>query len=121
MAKFISAMMFPDAREQEQALNGLSRWLSSSLNYTPGTLGGIKVDGTTFHHGGFYPGYTTGVLATIGQFIALTNGTGFELTEEARQHIKSAFLAMRNYCNLYEWGQALAVAILLAERWEAMI
>lgn len=104
MAKFISAMMFPDAREQEQALNGLSRWLSSSLRYTPGTLGGIKVDGTTFHHGGFYPGYTTGVLATVGQFIDFTNGTGFELTEEARQHIKSAFVAMRNYCNLYEWG-----------------
>ena len=104
MAKLISAMMFPDANRQEQALNGLSRWLSSSLRYTPGTIGGIKVDGTTFHHGGFYPGYTTGVLATIGQFIAFTNGTDFELTEEARQHIKSASIAMRNYCNFYEWG-----------------
>ena len=104
MAKLISAMMFPDANRQEQALNGLSRWLSSSLRYTPGTIGGIKVDGTTFHHGGVYPGYTTGVLATIGQFIAFTNGTDFELTEEARQHIKSAFIAMRNYCNFYEWG-----------------
>ena len=104
MAKLISAMMFPDANRQAQALNGLSRWLSSSLRYTPGTIGGIKVDGTTFHHGGFYPGYTTGVLATIGQFIAFTNGTDFELTEEARQHIKSAFIAMRNYCNFYEWG-----------------
>lgn len=104
MAKLTSAMMFPDANRQEQALNGLSRWLSSSLRYTPGTIGGIKVDGTTFHHGGFYPGYTTGVLATIGQFIAFTNGTEFELTEEARQHIKSAFIAMRNYCNFYEWG-----------------
>ncbi len=104
MAKLISAMMFPDANRQEQALNGLSRWLSSSLRYTPGTIGGIKVDGTTFHHGGFYPGYTTGVLATIGQFIAFTNGTDFELTEEVRQHIKSAFIAMRNYCNFYEWG-----------------
>ena len=103
MAKLISAMMFPDANRQEQALNGLSRWLSSSLRYTPGTIGGIKVDGTTFHHGGVYPGYTTGVLATIGQFIAFTNGTDFELTEEARQHIKSAFIAMRNYCNFYEW------------------
>ncbi len=104
MAKLISAMMFPDANRQEQALNGLSRWLSSSLRYTPGTIGGIKVDGTTFHHGGFYPGYTTGVLATIGQFIAFTYGTEFDLTEEARQHIKSAFIAMRNYCNFYEWG-----------------
>ena len=104
MAKFISAMMFPDERGQEQALTGLSRWLSSSLNYTSGTIGGIKVDGTTFHHGGFYPGYTTGVLATVGQFIAFTNKTGFALTETARQHIKSAFISMRNYCNLYDWG-----------------
>lgn len=104
MARFISAMMFTDAREQARALEGLSRWVSSSLHYSPGTIGGIKVDGTTFHHGGFYPAYTTGVLAVIGQFIALTNNTGFELTEEARQHIKSAFIAMRNYCNLYEWG-----------------
>ena len=104
MAKFISAMMFPDAREQAQALSGLSRWLSSSLRYTPGTIGGIKVDGTTFHHGGFYPGYTTGVLATVGEYIAFTNGTSFELTEDARKHMKSAFIAMRNYCNLYEWG-----------------
>lgn len=104
MAKFISAMMFPDAREQAQALSGLSRWLSSSLRYTPGTIGGIKVDGTTFHHGGFYPGYTTGVLATVGEYIAFTNGTSFELTEDARKHMKSAFIAMRNYCNFYEWG-----------------
>lgn len=104
MARFISAMMFTDAREQARALEGLSRWVSSSLHYSPGTIGGIKVDGTTFHHGGFYPAYTTGVLAVIGQFIAFTNNTGFALTEEARQHIKSAFIAMCNYCNLYEWG-----------------
>lgn len=108
MAKFISAMMYPNARKQAQALGGLSQWLSSSLRYTPGTLGGIKVDGTTFHHGGFYPGYTTGVLATVGEYIALTNGTGFALTEEARTHLKSAFIAMRNYCNLYEWGTGIS-------------
>lgn len=104
MPKFIAAMMFPNEREQEQALRGLSSWLSSSLNYTVGTIGGIKVDGTTFHHGGFYPGYTTGVLATVGQYIAFTSGTQYELTEEARQHMKAAFVAMRNYCNMYEWG-----------------
>ena len=105
-AKFISAMMFPNEqeREKEQALRGLSRWLSSSLKYTPGTIGGIKVDGTTFHHGGFYPAYTTGVLATVGQYIAFTSGTDYELTEEARRNLKSAFIAMRNYCNRYEWG-----------------
>lgn len=104
MPKIVSALMFVDERERVRALRGLSRWLSTSLQYTPGTIGGIKVDGTTFHHGGFYPAYTTGVLATVGQFVSLTTRTEYELTVEARQVLKSAFLAMRNYCNKYEWG-----------------
>lgn len=104
MAKTVSALMPVDERERARALQGLSRWVSSSLQYTPGTIGGIKVDGTTFHHGGFYPAYTTGVLAMVGQFISLTNQTAYEPTEEARRILKSAFLAMRNYSNKYEWG-----------------
>lgn len=51
------------------------------------------MNGTTFHHGGFYPAYTTGVLAVIGQFIAFTNNTDFELTEEA------ATYKIRIYCH----------------------
>lgn len=104
MAKTVSALLFIDERERARALKGLSRWVSTSLHYTPGTIGGIKVDGTTFHHGGFYPAYTTGVLAMVGQFIAFTNQTEYEPTEEARQTLKSAFISMRNYCNKYEWG-----------------
>lgn len=104
MAKTISALMFVDEKERARALAGLSRWLSGSLQYSPGTIGGIKVDGTTFHHGGFYPAYTTGVLAMIGQFIALTSHTRYVPTLKARQVLKSAFVAMRNYCNSYEWG-----------------
>lgn len=104
MAKTVSALLPIDERERARALQGLSRWVSSSLQYTPGTIGGIKVDGTTFHHGGFYPAYTSGVLAMVGQFISLTNQTAYEPTEEARRILKSAFLAMRNYSNKYEWG-----------------
>ena len=108
MAKTVSALLFTDERERVRALKGLSRWVSSSLQYTPGTIGGIKVNGTTFHHGGFYPAYTTGVLAMVGQFISLTNKTVYEPTEEARQVLKSAFIAMRNYSNKYEWGVGIS-------------
>ena len=108
MPKTIAALMQVDERERSRALKGLTRWLSTSLHYTPGTIGGIKIDGTTFHHGGFYPAYTTGVLASIGTYISLTNNTQYELTEEARQVLKSAFIAMRNYCNKYEWGIGLS-------------
>lgn len=104
MAKTVSALLFINEQERARALKGLSRWVSTSLHYTPGTIGGIKVDGTTFHHGGFYPAYTTGVLAMVGQFISFTNQTEYEPTEKARQTLKSAFISMRNYCNKYEWG-----------------
>lgn len=104
MAKTVSALIPADERERARALAGLSRWLIGSLHYSPGTIGGIKVDGTTFHHGGFYPAYTTGVLAMAGQFIALTSHTRYVPTLEARQVLKSAFLSMRNYSNRYEWG-----------------
>ncbi len=106
-AKVVAAMLFVDPCEQEQALTGLSRWVSTSLRHTPGTLGGIKVDGTTFHHGGFYPAYSTGAIASVGRFIGLTNGTVFSPTVEARQCFKSALVAMRNYCNLHEWGTGI--------------
>lgn len=78
------------------------------MRYTPGTIGGIKVDGTTFHHGGFYPAYTTGALAMLGQFINLTNKTSYQLTLSARKVLKSALIAMRNYCNKYEWGVGIS-------------
>lgn len=102
--KVVSSLMFLDKREKVRALIGLSRWLSSSLQYRPGTIGGLKIDGTTFHHGGFYPAYTTGVFDAIGKFLYLTNGTKYMLTRKSRQHLKLALETMRNYCNKYEWG-----------------
>lgn len=106
-AKLIAAMLLPDDRDRVQALQGLSRWVSGSVRYTPGTIGGIKPDGTTFHHGGFYPGYTTGALATVADYVAMTTGTEFVPTLEARRTLAEAFTAMRNYCNLYEWGTGI--------------
>ena len=105
--KMVSAMMETDECKRYRAMQGLTRWLSTSLNCTPGTIGGIKVDGTTFHHGGFYPAYTTGVLAGIGLYTHLTDATAFEPTTSAKQTLKSAFIAMRNYSNLHEWGIGL--------------
>ena len=108
MAKTVSALMFTNECERARALAALTRWLNGSLQYSPGTIGGIKVDGTTFHHGGFYPAYTTGVLAMVGQYISLTNHTRYVPTVEARQILKQAFLSMRNYSNKYEWGVGIS-------------
>lgn len=103
-AKLVAAMIMKDDRDRVQALQGLSRWVSGSVAFSPGTIGGIKIDGTTFHHGGFYPGYTTGALASVVKYIDLTSGTDFVPEINARKRLAFALEAMRNYSNLYEWG-----------------
>ena len=108
MPKLISALMLPTEAEQYRAMKGLSRWMSGSLDFTPGTIGGIKVDGTTFHHGGLYPAYSTGAFATIGYYCKAVRSTDFNLTEEARKHFKLALLTMANYTNLRDWGLGIA-------------
>lgn len=105
--KLISAMMITDPCKREQALRGLSRWVSTSLVYTPGTIGGIKIDGTAFHHGGFYPAYSTGALAMVAQYAALTAGTQYEVSQSGRNVLKKGLEAMRNYSNLHEWGTGI--------------
>lgn len=107
MPKFISALLYPDDKEKDRSLRSLAVWLSTSLVYTPGTIGGIKVDGTTFHHGGFYPAYTTGALGMIGKYIRLTLETPYGIGTPAREVFKHALQSMRNYTNLHEWSLSL--------------
>ena len=106
--KLISALMLPSEAEQYRAMKGLGVWLSGSLGFTPGTIGGIKPDGTTFHHGGFYPAYSTGAFAMIGYWCKATRGTDFILSEQARRNFKLALMSMANYTDLRDWGLGLA-------------
>lgn len=107
-AKVISALIQPDMRDQVRSMKALSRWVSGSLGFTPGTIGGIKVDGTTFHHGGLYPAYSIGAFATIGKYLELTNHTEFTISDDAARNVKLALQTMRNYCNLKDWGLGIA-------------
>lgn len=106
--KIVSALMLPDEAEQYRAMKSLGVWLSGSLDFTPGTIGGIKPDGTTFHHGGFYPAYSTGAFAMIGYFCKATRGTDFTLSEQARRNFKLALMTMASYTDLRDWGLGLA-------------
>lgn len=107
-ARTIGALLLPADAERLRALRGLSRWLSGSLAYTPGTIGGIKADGTAFHHGGFYPAYSVGAFAALGDFCRLTAGSGFEPTEEARRSLKHALRTLCAYTNRRDWGLGLS-------------
>ena len=103
-AKVISAML-QDTDEKKYALmKALGEWTSGSLRYTDGTVGGIKVDGTSFHHGGHYPGYSKGAFAVLGDFCFFTEGTDFVITEDARKVFKHTLMTMNDYTNLSDWG-----------------
>ena len=103
-ARVISAMMQPDEGFRAAYIKALSEWISSSLNYSPGTMGGLKPDGTTFHHGGHYPAYSVGAFAALGDFCGFVQGTSLNLTKEARTNFKYALLTLDNYTNLRDWG-----------------
>lgn len=102
--KVISALMMPDEAMSYSYMKALGTWVSGSMDYSPGTLGGFKVDGTSFHHGGLYPAYSVGAFAALGDFCFFTRDTEFVPDENARRCFKHVLLTMRNYCNLTDWG-----------------
>ena len=106
LPKLACAAMNTDDQQRLRDLRSLSRWVSGSLCITPGTIGGIKVDGTIFHHGGHYPAYGIPGLAYVGKYLSCVNGTSFTITDEARDVMKLALTASRNYSNLRSWGLA---------------
>lgn len=106
-AKVFSAML-QDEADAYAYMKALGSWLSSSMMFTDGTLGGFKIDGTSFHHGGHYPAYTTGAVAALGEFCLFTRGTDFIPDEEARRCMKKCLLTMQNYTMNREWGFAIA-------------
>ncbi len=107
-AKVISIMLSGDSAEKYCLMKAFGEWLSASMSYSPGTLGGFKADGTSFHHGGHYPAYSTGAFAALGHYAALTEDTDFCISVQARRNFKNVLLAMRDYCNTFEWGTGIS-------------
>lgn len=103
-AKVLSAMMQPTDEQKYACMKALGEWVSGSLSYTDGSLGGIKVDGTSFHHGGHYPAYSKGAFAVLGDYCWFTEGTDFVINEPARRVFKHTLLTMDDYTNLCDWG-----------------
>ena len=103
-AKVISAMLQDTDEKKYAHMKALGEWTSGSLTYTDGTVGGIKVDGTSFHHGGHYPGYSKGAFAVLGDFCFFTAGTDFVISESARKVFKHTLMTMNDYTNLLDWG-----------------
>lgn len=102
--RVVSAMLQSSDEQKYACMKALGSWTSGSLMFTDGTLGGIKVDGTSFHHGGHYPGYSVGAFASLGDFIFFTTGTDFTIDRTAREHLKLTLMALYDYTNGRDWG-----------------
>lgn len=100
------ALMAGTEQERWRNLEGLSHWVNASLHFTPGTIGGLKVDGTAFHHGGHYPAYAVPGYASLGQYIKMVNRTPFSLSNEAFKQFKFALQSLVRQTNLRDWGVA---------------
>lgn len=91
-------------QERLRDMKALARWVNGSLRYSPGTIGGIKVDGTAFHHGGHYPAYSVPGLSYVGRYLQCVNRTQFTLNQEAFAVLKFALLSLSRQTNLRDWG-----------------
>lgn len=106
--RLISALWGETEAERLRDMKSLSRWFNGSLRFSPGTIGGIKVDGTIFHHGGHYPAYYVPGLATIGRYLSCVNNTQFTINDDAFSVLKFALLSLSRQTNLRDWGLGAA-------------
>lgn len=102
--KVIAVMLQKDDKVKYAYMKLLGEWVGSSMLYSDGTLGGLKPDGTSFHHGGHYPSYSVGAFAAVGDFCYFSKDTDFVPCEEGRRCFKNSLMAMQNYSHTRDWG-----------------
>lgn len=103
-SKVIAVMLQKDDAARYAYMKLLGEWMSASMLCSDGTLGGIKPDGTSFHHGGHYPSYSVGAFAAVGDWCYFTEDTEFAPSEEGRRSFKKSLMAMQDYSHIRDWG-----------------
>jgi chondroitin-sulfate-ABC endolyase/exolyase len=103
---FLSILLQDTEAEQVAYLHALRDWLSQALLPSPGSQDGIKVDGTSFHHVGFYPDYSRDALIGVSPFVYILSGGVFRISQPAHESLKRTLLTMRTYANTTNWPLA---------------
>ncbi|MDP5274786.1 chondroitinase family polysaccharide lyase [Chengkuizengella axinellae] len=103
-----SILILDDEERQVQYMRRLTEWLSEGLTPAPGLMPAFKVDGSGFHHKGFYPHYTRDAFIGMTPVVYMLGGTEFGISEEAHESVKHALLATRLYSNKYNWLVSIA-------------
>ncbi len=104
MPRLMAITMQNNLEQRDLDYRSFKRWMEASIDYSPGTMGGIKTDGTAFHHGGLYPAYSDGGFTGVGEYIAIMRDTEYMPDREARSNLKQALSCMISYCSHTDWG-----------------
>jgi chondroitin-sulfate-ABC endolyase/exolyase len=107
LARLASIVLLENNSEKAQWLKGLNRWTNNALAISPGTLDAFKVDGSLFHHNGFYPAYGTGALNSLGQFFYIIRNTDFAPSADKQANVRNAMYGVNVYSNK-QWGMAIS-------------
>lgn len=100
----LAAVLLRDGDDLQVAyLRRLRDWIGEALLPTDGIQDGVKVDGTAFHHVGFFPDYVRDGLAGLAPVVYVLSGGAFALPGEAYGWLKKTLLAQRVYANRTHW------------------
>ncbi|MDC1107299.1 chondroitinase family polysaccharide lyase, partial [Prolixibacteraceae bacterium] len=107
-SRLLSVATLPNSPEKYRTLQEMKRWVDESLTHANGTIGGIKPDGTVFHHFGHYPAYGSGGFDGLGKYIKLTRNTIFGLSDISKKNMWKGLKAMVTYCQKRKWGLGIS-------------
>lgn len=113
MNTFLREMLFAilmdtDADRRRSLLSDYSAWLSRSIVTSHGLAGGIKDDGSFFHHSQHYVAYANGGLVGLTNVVYCLSGTPFAVTPAAVRQVRSAVLMTRIFSNRGQYPMSLA-------------
>lgn len=98
-----SILLNENKNKEASQLLQLSSYLSNSINYSPGVIGGFKEDGSVFHHMQNYPAYAKGAISGLTPIIYYLSNTSFSIENKSYNKVKKAVLMSRIYSNKYNY------------------
>ncbi|MEU6084812.1 chondroitinase family polysaccharide lyase [Streptomyces sp. NPDC047108] len=100
----LAAVLLRDTEAEQVAyLHALRTWLDTALLPVPGIQDGVKNDGCTFHHVGFYPDYARDGFSGLAPLVYVMSGGAFRISARSHGWLKRALLTMRLYANTHHW------------------
>ena len=99
----IAILLNDDDKVTASQLYQLNHYLTKSINYAPGLLGGFKEDGSMFHHMQNYPAYAKGAFEGLTPIMYYLGNTAFALDDYSFNIVKKAVLMTRVYSNTHTW------------------